>query len=571
LPDHPLSEKKHFLIPFFAYCHDYEFLLRTIGGGLPFAMIEEKLLYYRLHDRNTIRENEFLKHLEVMHAIFTVVAFEKILEVSSQQERMKSAIVRSLFENPEFNREKYSFEYLRIIEEQNLRFEEVNRKLRELSREITSRDERLEQADVLLREFKEKLEEREITLEELSHEITSRDERLKQSDELLREIYHSNGWLWLTRYRTIKVWLSKRMGISWTKRRLSNWIRKNSRLDKLQAGQKERSAFLDRAIACLMKGPLLLLKTFRDVKRRLRVKENAPSREPVSSCFVQHVEIQRPLESERPLVVHAIANFMTGGSSRLVADLIEHLGHRYEQEVITYYEPKPPAYTGFPIYEAPRSKRMIASYLMEKKPRILHVHYWGECDEPWYRKVFEAAREHCCAVIENVNTPVEPYMDEIVNHYVYVSNYARKVGLSAPEPFTVIYPGSNLDMFSRNGSPIPDNVIGMVYRLEADKLQDNGIQVFIEVIKKRPETRCLIVGGGTFLESYKRQVAQQGLSGSFEFTGYVPYDRLPDFYRRFFRFRSSCVEGELRPGISFCNGNGDPRCGLQCRSSSGDT
>jgi hypothetical protein len=41
------------------------------------------------------------------------------------------------------------------------------------------------------------------------------------------------------------------------------------------------------------------------------------------------------------------------------------------------------------------------------------VHYWGECDDPWYRRVFTAAGKHRCIVVENVNTPVETYIDNV--------------------------------------------------------------------------------------------------------------------------------------------------------------
>jgi glycosyltransferase involved in cell wall biosynthesis len=163
---------------------------------------------------------------------------------------------------------------------------------------------------------------------------------------------------------------------------------------------------------------------------------------------------------------------------------------------------------------------------------MLHVHYWGECDDPWYAEVFEAARKHRCMVVENVNTPVETYVDETIDHYVYVSNYAMNFSPVIPDPATVIYPGSNLDMFNRGGVPIPDDVIGMVYRLEKDKLREDSIQVLIDVIRNRPGTKAIIVSGGSLMAPYKEQVAAQGIAENFEFTGYVPYEKLPEYYRR---------------------------------------
>jgi glycosyltransferase involved in cell wall biosynthesis len=164
------------------------------------------------------------------------------------------------------------------------------------------------------------------------------------------------------------------------------------------------------------------------------------------------------------------------------------------------------------------------------------VHYWGDCDEPWYRKVFEAARKTSCKVIENINTPVAPFIDETVDRYVYVSNYAMHFKTPIVENSMVIHPGSNLGMFQRNGAPIPDDTIGMVYRLEGDKLSEESIRVFIEVVKRRPKSKVIVVGGGTFLQPYKRQVQAEGVENNFEFTGYVTYEKLPSYYRRFALF-----------------------------------
>ncbi|MGG2024154.1 hypothetical protein AB1J88_29440 [Pseudomonas sp. S8] len=45
----------------------------------------------------------------------------------------------------------------------------------------------------------------------------------------------------------------------------------------------------------------------------------------------------------RPRVLHVIANFMTGGSSRLVVDIYEYLGVRFEQSILTSHAPIPAA------------------------------------------------------------------------------------------------------------------------------------------------------------------------------------------------------------------------------------
>ena len=96
-----------------------------------------------------------------------------------------------------------------------------------------------------------------------------------------------------------------------------------------------------------------------------------------------------------------------------------------------------------------------------------------------------------------------------------------------------IYPGSNFDFFSKRSRDEPQgDYVGMVYRLEPDKLNLRSIDVFIQVVQARPNTQILIVGGGTFLGVYKEKVRLAGVESNFRFTGYVHYKQLPDLYRQ---------------------------------------
>ncbi len=339
---------------------------------------------------------------------------------------------------------------------------------------IVERDSRLKQADEWLQEFKGTIEGQDKKLREAEERIRNQVLQIESKDRMLQEIFHSKGWLWLTRYRRVKQKL-------------------------LPVGR-----------------PL--------------AGNQAPTDEPMA----YRVKIMLPVKEKRKRVVHALANLMTGGSSRLVVDLIEHLGHKYDQTVITSFVPRPPAYEGVGYREYSRdvSPDEIHRFLKEEGTSLLHVHYWGDYDEPWYRNVFEAARGLPCAVIENVNTPVDPYVDVEVDRYVYVSQYAMHFGTPVDGKSTVIYPGSNLEMFQRGKAPIPDDTIGMVYRLEPDKLREDSIEVFIGVVKKRPRTKVYIIGGGKFLDPYRKRVMETGVSENFTFTGYVGYERLPEYYRK---------------------------------------
>ena len=237
----------------------------------------------------------------------------------------------------------------------------------------------------------------------------------------------------------------------------------------------------------------------------------------------------------RPRIVHVIANFCVGGSSRLVVDLMESLGDRYQQSVLTSFIPVPPAYTGLDIHECrfPANEEPFVEYFQKNKPELIHVHYWGDCDEPWYSKAFKAAEHLGIRVVENINTPVDPFISSSVKSYIYVSDYVRKVfGKKEPSHIT-IFPGSNFAHFDRKvDEAVSENCVGMVYRLERDKLNEAAILPFISVVKKRPETHVLIVGGGSLLEIFQKAVAEADVTKNFEFTGYVSYATLPDYYRR---------------------------------------
>lgn len=253
------------------------------------------------------------------------------------------------------------------------------------------------------------------------------------------------------------------------------------------------------------------------------------------SGVAYHVRLPSAPPSNAPRVVHVIANFMIGGSSRLVIDLVEYLGDRYQQSVLTSFNPKPPAYIGISIEECrcKESVKPFIDYYRRIQPDFVHVHYWGDCDESWYAKAIEAAEMLSLPVIENINTPIEPFRSQAVAKYIYVSDYVRSVFGEADAHHVTIYPGSDFNLFTRvRHERAPEDCVGMVYRLERDKLNEDSIQPFIRIAQLRPRTKVLIVGGGSLYEPFKAAVQAAGVAENFEFTGYVSYDALPDLYSR---------------------------------------
>ncbi len=241
------------------------------------------------------------------------------------------------------------------------------------------------------------------------------------------------------------------------------------------------------------------------------------------------------IRASRPRVLHVIANFMTGGSSRLVVDLLEHLGGEYEQRVLTSFIPDPPNYVGADVTEIRQGEDAgrIREVIERFNPHVVHVHYWGDCDEPWYRVAFEEAHRARCKVIQNINTPVAPYPDAAIDRNVFVSRYVLEHFGDAHAHNTVVYPGSDFSLFNAVRRPgRAQRCIGMVYRLERDKLNEAAIDPFIEAARLMRGLKCLIVGGGSLLEPFKERVRIAGVEEAFEFAGYVSYQSLPALYKR---------------------------------------
>lgn len=251
------------------------------------------------------------------------------------------------------------------------------------------------------------------------------------------------------------------------------------------------------------------------------------------------IELRPPAVAQRPRVVHAIASFAVGGSQQLIVDIIEGSSDLYEHQVILYNDFEWKYYAGVPITELAymRHTEEALALFRELKPDIVHVHYWGNRVNGyehwrWYHQIFEAAFAYGAHVIENCNNPIVPYLHEKIERYAYVSKYAQDYfGIPSPNN-QVVYPGSNFSVFTRPEEPMPQDCIGMVYRLDRDKLNAESIDVFIKVIQRRPQTRALIVGKGYYDELYRQKVADAGLTDKIEFTGVIPYKDLPAYYRR---------------------------------------
>jgi glycosyltransferase involved in cell wall biosynthesis/2-polyprenyl-3-methyl-5-hydroxy-6-metoxy-1,4-benzoquinol methylase len=240
----------------------------------------------------------------------------------------------------------------------------------------------------------------------------------------------------------------------------------------------------------------------------------------------------------RPKLLHIIPNVHVGGSTQLVIDLVQHLSAELEHEVLTssLWQGKP--HEGLTTHLIPDpDPAMIGQVIDRISPDLVHFHYWGLTDDPWYHSVLASLKGRNIPTIQNINTPVAPLLDEIFQHYVFVSEYVRReFGGSLPveAAVSVIHPGIEIQRFE-GVDPAADReqAVGMVYRLESDKLTETAIDVFIEIVRRRPRTKVYIIGGGRFLEPYIARTEAANVRANFRFTGYVPYTALPGLYDKF--------------------------------------
>lgn len=242
-----------------------------------------------------------------------------------------------------------------------------------------------------------------------------------------------------------------------------------------------------------------------------------------------------------PRVLHVIGNFYTGGSPRLIVDLVERLDGRFTHSILTRDISSPPAYSGVDLDLRPWLLNVDDALraVSRAQPDLVHVHHIGTRfsrlglgDWDWFATIFDALEQLDRPVIENINVPITPHVSEAVSRYVFVSDYAREHFGYPDLPSRTIYPGSDVEMFCRGGAEVPDDCIGMVYRLDGDKLDEHAIDVFVKVIRKRPRTRAVIVGGGSLLSRYRAVVAAAGIEDAVSLPGYVAYDDLRTFYER---------------------------------------
>jgi glycosyltransferase involved in cell wall biosynthesis len=239
-------------------------------------------------------------------------------------------------------------------------------------------------------------------------------------------------------------------------------------------------------------------------------------------------------------IIHINGNFIVGGSSQLIVDIIERTSDKYKHIVIVPDAPNPVPYQPVDIYAFSINELSgLYDFLKETKPDLVHIHYWVrhihrfEGYALWYQSIFRICEELNIKILQNINVPTKPFNNANVLHNVFVSKYVMDNFNDRDTAASVIYPGSNFSHFKNDDiEALPDDSIGMVYRLDKDKLNEKAIEIFIAAVKKKRTLKCFIVGDGDYLMCYKKRVQEENLEPNFIFTGMVSYADLPSFYKK---------------------------------------
>ncbi len=258
-------------------------------------------------------------------------------------------------------------------------------------------------------------------------------------------------------------------------------------------------------------------------------------------------------------VAHFLGNFVTGGSARLVADLVAGLGAEFCQETAVWRAPFPPHYTGLSVRELRGTRRPgeILGWLRDFEPDLVHVHYWdAPWDRAWYEAVLAAAGAWGRPVVENVNVPCAPLVHPAVAGYVYVSEWARNAFGGATK-CRVIHPGTDLSLFAPLAGGAAGEAVGMVYRLDRDKLGERSLDPLIRLCQIRPGTRAVVAGAGPLARGFRRRAAGTGIS----FPGAVPYGRLPELYAGMGVFAAPVVSESFGSSAVYAMAMGIPVAG----------
>ncbi|HEV8543136.1 MAG TPA: glycosyltransferase [Verrucomicrobiae bacterium] len=166
---------------------------------------------------------------------------------------------------------------------------------------------------------------------------------------------------------------------------------------------------------------------------------------------------------------------------------------------------------------------------LERVPIIVHgIH--GPSFGPWQGAVSNA-----------IFRTAERQTGPITTHFIAVANAMIEqylaAGIGSSANYTRIFSGFDLapflgakndpDFRARLGIAADDLVIGKIARLFQLKGHDDLFIIAPDLVRRFPNARFLLVGGGAWEDRFRKLAASLGLERNFIFTGLVPPSQIP--------------------------------------------
>ena len=268
----------------------------------------------------------------------------------------------------------------------------------------------------------------------------------------------------------------------------------------------------------------------------------------------------------KPYVLHVICNMEIGGSQKIILDLFERMSDRYRMKILTGHIPFYVRYPDLPVTVL-NTDSAIRDFLRQERPDVIHFHYWGL--EEWMQLCLDTAgalkQELGFRILENSNNPIQVAYHKSVDHYVHVSRFVLDLQ-TAPISMgkqSVIYPGVDADEFAFAASRRDPLTAGMVYRLTNDKINADTIETLIRICKTVPDVLIYVIGDGPNLRHFIERARREQVRRNIVFTGFVPYERLSEYYEAFNVFLAPVHHESYGVVVPYAMFRGNPVVALQ--------
>lgn len=258
----------------------------------------------------------------------------------------------------------------------------------------------------------------------------------------------------------------------------------------------------------------------------------------------------RTSEAATTRVLHAVADLQIGGAQQLVIDLADSTPRDFPHHVVARsvavrFRP------GVAFTEVPVLRSRIQRIFDRHRPEVLHLcHYHASLESAaWYDLVARIAQERDVPIVQSHCVIGEPWLGTDRQHLVFCSEWSRARSGVPGVSDSVINPGTPFEEFQASRRPIStDPVVGMVYRLDGDKIDESAARAIGCVLQEVPRARVEVVGGGPVRPRLERALEQAGFSSRVIWHGYVPFSKLASFHRSF--------DAEIAPVVADTFGSG---------------